>query len=84
MLLKLGHIRADWQVRSVDPAAALPVGQAAHGGMPSAATFLIHNTVDSHVGTEEALVADSCRMGLVCKGILQKWRIIYINCMLGM
>ena len=26
----------------------------------------------SHVGTEEALVADSCRMGLVCKGILQK------------
>ena len=26
----------------------------------------------SHVGTEEALAADSCRMGLVCKGILQK------------
>ena len=26
----------------------------------------------SHVGTEEALVADSCRMGLVRKGILQK------------
>ena len=26
----------------------------------------------SHVGTEEALVADSCRVGLVFKGILQK------------
>ena len=26
----------------------------------------------SHVGTEEALVADTCRMGLVCKGISQK------------
>ena len=38
----------------------------------------------SHVGAEEALMADTCRMGLVFKGILPKWRIIYINCVLGM
>jgi hypothetical protein len=38
----------------------------------------------SHVGAEEAHMADTCRMGLVFKGILPKWRIIYINGVLGM
>ena len=43
------HVRAVCLAeRSVDPAAALPVGQAAHGGMPSAATFSIRKTVDIH------------------------------------
>ena len=38
----------------------------------------------SHVGAEEAIIADTCRMGHVFKGIVPKWRIIYINCVLGM
>ena len=38
----------------------------------------------SHVGAEEVHMADTCRMGLVFKGILPKWRIMYINCVLGM
>ena len=37
----------------------------------------------SHVGGKEALMADTCRMGLVFKGILPKWRIIDSNCVLG-